>query len=355
MDLPQIQAFLTHNKIPPYRFRQIKKNYLSGKYSSFSEMSDLPKPLREHLDSDFGLLAVKLDKIIEGQGTLKARLNLRDGMQIETVLMDYGKWQTVCVSSQVGCPLGCSFCATGKMGFARNLTPEEIVDQIIFWKQFVIARTLSGVEGGEAISTGLPRHFVPRNDAGRLVFMGMGEPFLNFDNVLEAIKLINSKDGLNIGQRKISISTAGVVPGIEKFTKLDTEINLAISLHSADQKTREQMMPIARQYPLSKLMKAVVQYADSTRRQVFFEYLLAKNINDTRYHLDLLIDLISQHKLFYLNLIPLNPIKDGLTPSDNSTLRIFESELTRHHLNFSFRQSLGQSTASACGQLIVEK
>ncbi|MBP9817355.1 23S rRNA (adenine(2503)-C(2))-methyltransferase RlmN [Candidatus Shapirobacteria bacterium] len=343
MNLPQVQAFLKESGQPDYRFRQISKNYFSGRYQSFLEMTDLPLNLRESLNTNSPLLSVTLDKIIDSPNTHKARLTLSDGKQIETVLMDYGSWSTVCVSSQVGCALGCTFCATGKMGFTRNLTPEEIVDQIIFWKYY-LHKSKVGASLAEAHEGGL-----------RIVFMGMGEPFLNFDNFVSATTIINSPEGLNIGQRKMSVSTAGVVPGIKKFMELDTQINLAISLHSADQATRAQMMPIARQYTLDELIPAIKDYADKTNRQVFFEYLLAKNINDTPFHLDLLIDLMSQHKLFYLNLIPLNPIKGGLTPSAQSTLNNFETELTRHHINYSIRQSLGQSAASACGQLIVEK
>lgn len=348
MDLVKVTDFLRTQGLPDYRRRQVIKNYFSGKYSSFDSMTDLPLALRRQLNSLGPLLSVTLDHLISSPKTQKARLSLSDGKKIETVLMDYGEWQTVCVSSQVGCPLNCSFCATGKMGFIRNLTPEEIIDQIVFWKNYIIQNSFNDKNSSPSfIKEGVGGRF-------RVVFMGMGEPFLNFDNLFAAIKEINSPDGLNIGQRKMSISTAGVVPGIERFTALDSQINLAISLHSADQSTREKMMPIARSFPLPDLIQAVTDYANQTRRQVFFEYLLAQGINDTPHHLQLLIDLISRHQLFYLNLIPLNPIKGGLTPSTPKTLKYFQAELSRHHLNFSFRQSLGQSAASACGQLIID-
>ena len=213
------------------------------------------------------------------------------------------------------------------MGFTRNLTVDEIVDQILFWKHTDVV--------------------------SRIVFMGMGEPFLNWDNLTVALKIINDKNGLFIGNRKISISTAGVAPRIIDFANLNTEINLAISLHSADQSTREEMMPIARQYSLNDLKKALDYYTKLTHRQVFFEYLLAKDVNDSPKHLDLLIKFIHSNNLFYLNLIPLNPIKDGLIPSGNLTN--FQKELTAAHVNFSVRHSIGQSINSACGQLIVEK
>ncbi len=325
MDFSKLSEFLVQNNQPAFRLRQIKLNYYSGRYSSFSDMTDLSLDLRQKLTENFSLYSVKSNMILESESTKKARLVLADGSQIETVLMDYGQWQTVCVSSQVGCPLGCTFCATGKMGFKRNLTVDEIVDQVLFWKH--------------------------DHKVGRIVFMGMGEPFLNWDNLLPALESI--KTNLVIGSRKISISTAGVVTRIIDFANLNTEINLAISLHSADQATRENMMPIAKQHSLTELKKSLDYYTKTTNRQVFFEYLLAKDVNDSPKHLDLLIKFIKSNKLFYLNLIPLNPIKGGLTPSDK--LSFFERELSAAFVNFSVRHSLGQSIDSACGQLIVEK
>lgn len=240
--------------------------------------------------------------------------------------MDYGDWVTACVSSQVGCPLGCSFCATGKMGFKRNLTPEEIVDQILYWNHLIFPKYV-----------------------GRIVFMGMGEPFLNWDNLLAAIKIIHQD--LGIGSRKISISTAGIVPKIIEFANLNTEINLAISLHSLDQQTRQSIMPVAKQYEIDTLIDSLNYYTTRTRRQLFLEYALIKNVNDTPYHLKLLTDLLKSNKLFYVNLIPLNLVKGGLIPSLN--MKFFEEELLKNHLNYSVRQSIGAEISSACGQLIV--
>lgn len=328
MDFSKISDFLDKNNQPRYRLKQIQKNYYSGKYLSFVEMTDLPLDLRQTLANEFSFLSVVEDKIITDKFTTKARLVLNDGLKIETVLMDYGEWLTACVSSQVGCPLGCTFCATGKMGFKRNLIVDEIIDQILYWN-----------------------HKLYPKYVGRLVFMGMGEPFLNWDNLIESLKIINDKDSLNIGNRKISISTAGIAPRIIDFANLNTEINLAISLHSAIQDTRESMMPIARQYHLDELKKALEYYTQTTHRQVFFEYLLAKNVNDSPQHLNQLIKFIKSNKLFYLNLIPLNPVKDGLIPSEN--LSFFQKELSKSSVNFSVRHSLGQSINSACGQLIV--
>ncbi|MFA6007350.1 MAG: 23S rRNA (adenine(2503)-C(2))-methyltransferase RlmN [Candidatus Shapirobacteria bacterium] len=326
MNIIQVSEFLTSLNLPQYRQKQILKNYFSGRYQNFSQMTDLPKDLRENLDEKFSLLSVSELKLQQGTDTQKVALKLSDGLAIESVLMDYDQWLTACVSSQVGCPLNCAFCATGKMGFKRNLTAEEIVDQILFWNSKIFPKYI-----------------------GRIVFMGMGEPFLNWDNLMSALKII--KSDLNIGSRKISISTAGIVPKIYEFADLDTEINLAISLHAPDQSTREKIMPISKQYDFKDLIKSLNYYTAHTRRQLFLEYALMKDINDSPGHLNELIKLLKSNSLFYLNLIPLNPVKGGLIPSPN--LKLFSDTLQKNHLNFSLRQTFGQSIDSACGQLIT--
>jgi 23S rRNA (adenine2503-C2)-methyltransferase len=266
VNLDLLKTFLSTLQEPDYRYRQIVKNYYSSRFSSFSDMTDLPKDLRANLQSKIPLLSLSLAKISLSGHTQKALLQLADNQTIESVLMDYGQWLTACVSSQIGCPLACKFCATGQMGFIRNLTVEEIIDQIIFWNQKVYPKYI-----------------------GRIVFMGMGEPFLNWDNLLSALSIINSPNGLNVGSRKISISTAGIVPKIKEFTDLNTEINLAISLHSLDQKTRQSIMPVAKQYPLPELLDACLYYVNQTHRQLFFEYALIQGVNDRPADLQLIV------------------------------------------------------------------
>lgn len=327
MDLSKINEFLISSGEPPFRFRQIKKNYFSGQYNNFIEMTDLPLILRKQLEDNFSLYSVKSLNLLKDKFSQKALLSLNDELKIETVLMDYDNWQTVCVSSQIGCPLGCKFCATGKMGFIRNLTATEIIDQIIFWNHNLYPKYI-----------------------GRVVFMGMGEPFLNWDNVTSALSVIQSD--LGIGSRKISISTAGIIDGINRFTDIDSEINLAVSLHSANQKTRELIMPIAKQYTLVDLKSSLERYITKTRRQVFFEYALIKDLNDTVAEINELSKFINSNNLFFLNLIPLNPIKNGLIPSTRLTEA--EKQLTKNHVKYSVRHSFGRSINSACGQLIVE-
>jgi len=326
VDVKAVQSYLSSLNLPQYRQKQILKNYFSGRYTSFLEMTDLPKDLRLDLEKNFSLLSLQESKLVTETNTQKALLTLKDKLAIESVLMDYDEWLTACLSSQVGCPLNCAFCATGKMGFKRNLTSQEMIDQIIYWNHKIFPKYI-----------------------GRLVFMGMGEPFLNWDNLLLALKTI--KENLEIGARKISISTAGVIPKIYEFADLNTEINLAISLHAPDQLSREKIMPIALQYHFDDLIKSLNYYTAHTRRQLFLEYALIDGINDSELHLNKLITLLKSNRLFYLNLIPLNPVKGGLNPS--SKLEIFSKELAKNHLNFSLRRSLGQSSNSACGQLIV--
>lgn len=330
MDLIKLKENLDSLNLPAFRYRQIVKNYYSGRYLNFGQMTDLSLDLRQKLSESLKLLSVTEEKIVGDESTQKVLLELSDGQKIESVFMNYEDWLTVCVSSQVGCSLDCSFCATGKMGFKRNLTPEEIVDQILYWNQKLYPKYI-----------------------GRVVFMGMGEPFLNWENILTAINIINSKDGLNIGARKISISTAGVVDKIKEFADLSTQINLAISLHSADQKIRESIMPIAKKFSLLELKNACNYYVGKTNRQLFFEYALM-NINTSQKDAELLVNFIHSNRLFFLNLIPLNPVEGGMTPASPTQQKDFINYLDQSGVEYSLRRSFGQDFAAACGQLAVK-
>ena len=331
MDLVKLKEFLDSQNLPAFRFRQIVKNYYSGRYVKFDQMTDLSLGLRSQLSSQFSLYSVVEEKIIGDQSTQKVLLKLEDNQKIESVLMNYDDWITACVSSQVGCALNCQFCATGKMGFIRNLTPEEIIDQIIYWNQKISPS------------------FV-----GRVVFMGMGEPFLNWDNLLAALEIINSSTGLNIGARKISISTAGVADKIIEFANLDTQINLAISLHSANQSFRETIMPIAKKYNLEELKKACLYFANKTNRQLFFEYALTDK-NTSQNDAQLLANFIHSHHLFFVNLIPLNPVEDGLDCATKEQQEKFMNSLDQLGIIYSLRRSFGQKFSAACGQLATNK
>ena len=331
MDLQKIKEFLTETRQPAFRIKQIEKNYYQGKAKNFDEMTDLSKDLRASLSDKFSLLSVELEQMNTEGHTQKALLKLADGKKIESVLMDYDNWLTVCISTQVGCALNCKFCATGKMGFIRNLTQEELVDQIIFWNKQIFPQYV-----------------------GRVVFMGMGEPFLNWDNVIESLKIINSPDYLNIGARKISISTAGIVDKIKEFADLDTQINLAISLHSVDQQTRESIMPISKKFPFNELKNACNYYVGKTNRQLFFEYAPMQGINDSVENARQLASFIQSNRLFYLNIIPLNSVTNGLTPSSQRDFDNFVRVLDSKHVQFTIRRSFGQNLNAACGQLVVD-
>ncbi len=331
MDLIKLKETLDSFNLPDFRYRQIVKNYYSGRYSNFNQMTDLSLDLRQKLSTSLNLLSVSEKKVIGDDSTQKVLLELSDGQKIESVFMNYDEWLTACVSSQVGCSLGCSFCATGKMGFKRNLTPEEIIDQILYWNQKIYPKYI-----------------------GRIVFMGMGEPFLNWNNILAAINIINNKDGLNIGARKISISTAGVVDKIKAFADLDTQINLAVSLHSADQKFRESIMPIAKKYSLTELKNACNYYVGKTNRQLFFEYALMDK-NTSQKDAQDLAKFIKSNRLFFLNLIPLNLVDGGMTPASPEQQKIFMSYLDKLRVEYSLRRSFGQNFSAACGQLITSK
>lgn len=329
MDLVKLKSFLTAQNLPAFRYRQIVKNYYSSRYLSFDQMTDLSLELRSKLNSQFSLYSVSEEKVVGDKSTQKALLKLDDNQKIESVLMNYDDWITACVSSQVGCALNCQFCATGKMGFIRNLTPQEIVDQILYWNQKIYPSFI-----------------------GRIVFMGMGEPFLNWDNLQESLKLINSAEGLNIGARKISISTAGVADKIIEFTDLNTQINLAISLHSANQQFRETIMPIAKKFNLDELKKACIYYADKTNRQLFFEYALTDE-NTSQSDAKLLAEFLHSHYLFFLNLIPLNPVDGGLNPATKDQQELFMNNLDSLGVQYTLRRSFGQKFSAACGQLAI--
>lgn len=324
MDLVKLKQLLTDQ--PKFRLGQVTKNYFSGQFESFLTMTDLPLSLRQSLQDNLPYASIIQSQISATGKTQKALLTLSDNAKIETVLMDYDYWLTVCVSSQVGCPLACKFCATGQLGFKRNLTAEEIVDQIVFWNQKIYPRYV-----------------------GRVVYMGMGEPFLNWDNLINSLKTIHQY--LNIGSRKISISTAGVVPRILDFTKLDNQVNLAISLHSANQSVRASIMPITKQYPLDQLHAVCLAYVRTTSRQLFFEYAPIDGINDTPKAAAELIKFIQSHHLFYLNIINLNLVAGGCLPSTPANLKKFLDILTRAGVEYSVRRSFGSSINAACGQL----
>lgn len=332
MQLQAIERLLSEQKQPAWRLKQIQQAYFKDLLDSWAAVSTLPKDIRPKFEN-ISWDSVKPKVILNSQSKTshKALFELSDGKFIESVLMIYDDRLTVCVSSQVGCNMGCTFCATGRGGFGRNLTSEEIVDQVVWWSRFVKPRRMTNV-----------------------VFMGMGEPFNNWPNVWQAIQVLNSKEGLSIAQRKISVSTVGVVPGIEQFTKLDTQINLAISLHAPNEELRSAMMPVNRLYSLEKLMAACARYVEKTNRKLFFEYVMIDHKNDEPEHAQQLSGLMKQNHLYHVNLIPMNPIDADLQATGSKRLKAFTRVLDSQKVPFTVRQNIGQDIEAACGQLSLK-
>lgn len=321
--------------LPKYRVKQAKEAIFKNLISDWNKASFLPLILRQELNEKCPL-DIKAETLVsKNKDSVRARITLEDGLLIESVLMRHKDGRnTVCVSSQVGCPLGCNFCATGLAGFKRNLTPMEIAEQVIFFGRYL-------KKGGKKVTN--------------VTFMGMGEPFLNYDNVLKACRIINSKDKLGIGARNISISTAGIIEGIEKFAKEGTQINLAISLHAPNNELRSKLMPINKRYHLERVLDAVNNYIKKTKRQVMFEYLLIKDVNDTDANAKDLAR-IMRNPLYYVNLILYNPtIGNDFKPSATERVKKFKEILKKNKIVFSQRFRFGTDIKAACGQFAGEK
>jgi len=330
MNLSTLEKILVHH--PAYRLKQAREAVFNQLVESWDEVSSLPLDLRTKLEQECPI-NIK-HKIFESDesNTQKAIVYLHDGEQIETVFMQHkDKRNTLCVSSQVGCAMACEFCATGHQGFTRNLSEFEILEQVILF-----ARILK--KQNQKITN--------------IVFMGMGEPLLNYDNVLEAIRIINSKEGFNIGARHISISTSGIREGIVRLTREPLQINLALSLNASNSKLRSEIMPINRQYPIDKIFLVLAEYIKVTRRRVMIEYVMLGRVNDTEKHareLSLLLD-NKLGKLFFVNLINFNPTK-YFKPSAKESIEKFKKILEKYHIPVTQRFAFGHNIHGACGQL----
>jgi 23S rRNA (adenine2503-C2)-methyltransferase len=321
---------------PAYRARQVWEWLYQRKVNDFSSMTNLPKDLRTRLEAEFR--TGRLDPVAElhsndGQ-TVKRLWRLPDGQMIESVLMEYdGVRRTACISTQAGCAMGCVFCATGQMGFARHLSAGEIVEQALYF-----ARQLEA--DGERLSN--------------VVLMGMGEPLHNYDATLEAIARLNDEHGLNIGQRHITLSTVGLVPAIRKFADEKLQVGLAISLHAATDEERTKLLPINKRWPLADLMDAVRYTIDQTGRRVTFEWALIAGENDTVAQAIKLGELLHGLKC-HVNLIPLNPTQGYAgQPSDPARVETFQAVLQSYHISSTVRVRRGIDIQAGCGQLKAE-
>jgi 23S rRNA (adenine2503-C2)-methyltransferase len=329
--------FARHFDLKPYRLRQLYHAAAKELLGCVSEVTTLPKDLRAAL-TERGVTFTALEPIAvrrsNDEQTTKALFRLHDGTEVEAVLMEHhGDRTTVCISSQAGCAFACAFCATGQGGFNRNLSAGEIFDQAWYF-----ARALA------------PRQKRITN----VVFMGMGEPFHNYDAVMDAVALLNDPHGFGLGHRHITISTVGLVDKIDAFAGERLQVNLAISLHAPTDEIRSRFMPVNRRFPLAELMAACERYVAKTRRKVFFEYVMLAGVNDDAACAHALAELMKD-RLYHVNLIPYNSTPDAeYAATPDSRIWEFAAILDRASVPVTVRQNMGRDIAAACGQLQAE-
>ena len=328
MTQPEIGAVLKEMGQPAFRAKQIF-TWLHKGVRSYEEMTNLPKTLREELAKAYPIYAPVVVRKQESQkdGTIKYLWQLADGNCVETVLMRYHYGNTVCISTEVGCPMGCAFCASTLGGLVRKLEPYEMLNQVLFTQ----------------IDSGLP--------VSHIVLMGIGEPLDNFDNVLRFLELVNSPDGMNISMRHISLSTCGIVPKIDALAQKKLQISLAISLHGSNDAIRNRIMPVNKAWPMEELLAACRRYYEATSRRIHFEYAMIDGVNDS---VENAKELIRRLKGLgaHVNLIPLNHVEESpLKPSSRSAVALFQKTLEDGGITATVRRTLGGDIDASCGQL----
>lgn len=317
---------------PNFRLKQIHQGIYNKLYATFDGFENIPKDLRTGLDELFLINPLSVEKVLKSRdgNTEKVLFKCLDGSLIESVLMRFERRNSLCVSTQVGCPMGCVFCSTGQMGFQRNLSSGEILAQVIHFQRLLHAE-------GETV----------RN----IVYMGMGEPLLNYDQMSKSLDDLSNPDKLGVGSRHITVSTVGVLPKIARFGKDHPQVNLAISLHAPNDELRSQLLPANRIYPLRALMKACWEYVEATHRKLTFEYALIDQVNDTPEHAQEFAELV-QGMLCIVNLITLNPSKDYATPgSSRERVEAFRQILVDNGVQVTVRLRRGLEINAGCGQL----
>jgi 23S rRNA (adenine2503-C2)-methyltransferase len=365
---------------PSYRASQVLHWLYKELVTDFDQMSNLPVALRRKLAQELRIGSAELvaQKISSDGWTRKVLLRMRDGNTVEAVLMLYYDRATVCVSSQVGCAMGCSFCATGQMGFTRNLTSGEILEQVIWFNRwlrehpheppaqrgnrYVGRKPVGGKRSPDPdawFSSHDPGHGSderrPITAVTNIVFMGMGEPLVNYANLWAAIRTMNSPQGLGIGARRMTVSTVGVVPPIKRFALEDLAVNLAVSLHAPTDELRSSFMPINLRYSVADLIDACRQYVELTHRRITFEYVLISGVNDGLEQAQQLRDLLVG-MLCHVNLIPLNPVPGtGMHATQREQVFAFQKVLDDAHIHTTVRIERGVDIAAACGQLKVDE
>ena len=332
LERSELEEFFSGLGERSYRSGQVWQGAYIDLAPSYDEITTLSKALRAKLARELPFGALQVASTVESRDkrTHKTLFKLADGETIETVLMLYDLRRTICVSTQVGCAIGCAFCATGKSGFTRNLSAGEIVAQVLHY-----ARNLASL--GERITN--------------IVYMGMGEPFLNYDAVMKSIRILNDHEGFNLGARSFTVSTVGIIPGIERFTQEDLQVKLAISLHAGDDQLRTRLVPINARYPLGPLMASCRAYVRKTHRRLTFEIALIDGVNDSGEDAKKVAKLLAG-LLCHVNLIPLNPIPGStFRPSPRERVDAYAQELTGAGINTTVRVGRGVKISAGCGQL----
>ena len=330
--LGELKNFLERKNCPGFCARQIFGWLYKKRVKDFNSMANLSMEMRGSLKENFylsQLILLKKEKSYDGAE--KFLFKLKDGLAVETVLIPRGQRNTLCVSTQVGCKFKCTFCASGKEGFKRNLTPSEIINQYL---------NIPGL--------------VSANKVANIVFMGIGEPLDNFENTIKSINILTDSAGINFPKRRISISTCGLVPQIEKLARLNLGIKLSISLHSADDKVRSKLMPVNRQYPLKELISAVRRFSRAVKYPVTFEYALIGDINTKKSDAEKLANLMKTVR-GKVNLIPYNGISHKFKPPAQQAIESFKEELKKRGVLFTFRKARGRDINAACGQLMIKE
>lgn len=362
MTLPDLEALLRAWGQPAFRARQIYRQLYVNLAADPAAMTDLPQTLRERLAHAATLNPLRLVRSQSSADglTRKALFALPDGVQIETVLMIYADRATVCVSTQAGCAMGCSFCATATLGLRRNLTAGEMVAQVLWASREVRSLAVPATQPGHAHSEegatwwGEARALRrPLERVSNLVFMGMGEPFANYDRWWDAVQCLHNPQGFNMGARSMTVSTVGLVPGILRLADAGLPINLAISLHAPDDALRNELVPVNTRYPIREVLAAAQTYIEKTGRRVSFEYVLIQGRNDHPHQALALAKLLrSQSLICHVNLIPWNPLPGSpLARSDLQRVHAFQQVLVDYGLACTVRVERGVEIAAACGQL----
>ena len=326
--IPDVRRVLENRGEPAYRLEQAYRAICRGLVRDWEEATALPKRLRAALSAEVPAAVLELARIWRGRdGTRKYLFKNHDGHLIETVVIPERSRRTVCISTQVGCPMGCTFCATGTLGIKRNLKAREIAEQV-----FVVARDIA------------PERLT------NVVVMGMGEPFLNYNQTLLALKVLNDAAGFNLAARSIAVSTSGLVDKIRRFADEPEQFHLAISLHTPFEEERKKIMPVASRYSIPELMSAARYYVEHTRRKLFFEYTLLAGVNDRQRHVEALADLLD-HPLYHLNLLRFNWTDTGFAATSKSGAKKFLHHTRELGLSATLRPSRGEDIDAACGQL----